>query len=615
MIPERIDNILPLVQKPARYTGGEVGAIYKNKTDVNLRFAFCFPDTYEIGMSHLGMKILYGLLNSREDTWCERVFTPWTDMQEQMKENDIKLYGLESFDALDEFDIIGFTLQYELSYTNILNMLDLGGIPIYAKDRTNLSGLVIAGGPCSCNPEPLVDFVDVFFLGESEQNLMEFCDLYGKAKAESWSKKEFLRVAGKIKGIYVSEMYDVEYCQDGTVKQVMPRDGAPFPVPKAIVEDLDGSYYPEEFVVPFIDIVHDRAMMEMMRGCIRGCRFCQAGFIYRPMREKSAEKINSGAKVLCESTGYDEVSLSSLSTSDYSDIEPLLDEMLEWTQDEKVNMSLPSLRVDNFSEELLEKVKKVRKSGLTFAPEAGTQRMRDVINKNVSQEEIIKTCRMAFEGGYTSVKLYFMLGLPTETDEDILGILETAKMVVDLFYEIPNRPKGKGVNVGVSVATFVPKPFTPFQFEPQDTAELIRHKQDILKKAPRNKKVSLSWHDMNTSILEAVFARGDRRLGKVIATAYEKGCIFDGWAEYFDFEKWQDCFRECGLDMDFYASRRRSFDEVLPWDHLDFYITKEFLIDENLHAKASQTSPNCREKCLLCGANKRSGEGVCFEKR
>ena len=616
MIPKHIDDILPLVQKPARYTGGETGAIYKNKNDVNLRFAFCFPDTYEIGMSHLGMKILYGLLNNQSDIWCERVFTPWTDMQKEMKDHDVKLYGLESFDPLSEFDIIGFTLQYELSYTNILNMLDLSGIKVFAKDRKSLSGIVIAGGPCSCNPEPIADFVDAFFLGESEQNLLEFCSLYKKAKSEKWSKSDFLKKAAKIKGIYIPSLYDVDYNTNGTVKSVMPNnDDVPFPVKKAIVEDLDSSYYPNEFVVPFVDIVHDRAMIEMMRGCIRGCRFCQAGFIYRPMREKSVNVIDSGAKVLCDSTGYNEVSLSSLSTSDYSEIEPLLDKMLEWTKEEQVNMSLPSLRVDNFSKGLLEKVKKVRKSGLTFAPEAGTQRMRDVINKNVSEEEIIKTCKMAFEGGYTSVKLYFMMGLPTETDEDVLGILETAKRVVDLFYSLENRPKGKSVNVGVSVATFVPKPFTPFEFEPQDTAEMIEHKQNLLKSAPKNRKITLSWHDMNTSILEAVFARGDRRLSKVIALAYESGCIFDGWAEHFDFAKWQECFDKCGLDMGFYASRKREFDEVLPWDHLDFYITKDFLIKENMSAKSSETSPNCREKCLSCGANRESGRGVCFEKR
>lgn len=615
MIPKYIDDILPLVQKPARYTGGEIGAIYKEKKDVNLRFAFCFPDTYEIGMSHLGMKILYGLLNKQEDIWCERVFTPWIDMQEQMKKNDIKLYGLESFDPLTEFDIVGFTLQYELSYTNIINMLDLADIPIFSKDRTSLSNLVIAGGPCSCNPEPIADFIDVFFLGESEKNIIKFCNLYKIAKENNWEKNQFLIESTKIQGIYVPALYDIKYNDDNTISEVVAKSGAPFPVKKAIIEDLDESYYPEEFVVPFIDIVHNRAMIEMMRGCIRGCRFCQAGFIYRPMREKQMDVINSGAKVLCESTGYNEISLSSLSTSDYSNIEPLLDEMLEWTQKDQINMSLPSLRVDNFSEELLDKVKKVRKSGLTFAPEAGTQRMRDVINKNVSEEEIMKTCTLAFEGGYTSVKLYFMLGLPTETDEDIIGILETAKRVVDLYYEMPDRPKGKGVNVSVSVATFVPKPFTPFQFEPQDTEEVIKHKHNILKSAPKNKKISLSWHDMNTSILEAVFAKGDRRLSKVIALAYEQGCMFDGWAECFNFGLWAKCFEQCGLEMSFYANRHRSFEEVLPWDHLDFYITKEFLIKENLTAMQSATSPNCREKCMNCGANKNSREGVCFEKR
>ena len=614
MKEKEFERLLLSVQKPGRYSGGEINSVIKEKEKVDVRFAFCFPDTYEIGMSHLGMKILYSQFNSREDIWCERVFAPWVDFEEKMRENNIPLFALESRDSIRDFDFIGFTLQYELSYTNVLNMLDLAGVPLRSEDRKDLSPLVVAGGPCVCNAEPLADFVDLFFLGEGEEVDLEVIDLYKEFKKKGGSKADFLKEAAKIEGVYVPSLYDVSYNEDGTVSAVTPKETAPKTVKKRVIKDMDNCFYPDKFVVPFIEIVHDRAVQEVFRGCIRGCRFCQAGFIYRPVREKSADTVDRQAKALCESTGYDEISLSSLSTSDYTELEPLLNQMLCWTEPNEISLALPSLRVDNFSKELLDKINHVRKSGLTFAPEAGTQRLRDVINKNVTEEEIFRTCKTAFEGGYTAVKLYFMLGLPTETDEDLAGIADLGQRIIDLFYSLPERPKGKSPSVSISVSTFVPKPFTPFQFEPQIERDEIERRQTVLKYSNKNRRVNISWHDSSTSLLEGAFARGDRRLGRVIESAFKKGCKFDSWNECFKPELWEEAFAENGLSPEFYAGRKREYSEINPWDHLDYGVTKRFLICENQRAHRAETTPNCREKCAGCGANC-YGEGVCYEKR
>ncbi len=615
MDTKELEKILLGVQKPGRYIGGEQGSVVKDKDKVDVRFAFCFPDTYEVGMSHLGIKILYSQFNAVEHIWCERVFAPWTDLEEIMRDRGIPLYALESLDPVADFDIIGFTLQYELSYTNVLNMLDLAGLPIRAADRTELKNIVVAGGPCVCNPEPLADFIDVFFPGEGEEVDLEFIELYRKHKKLGSTKQEFLREAAKIEGVYIPALYNVSYNEDGTVASVTPKpdSGAPVTVKKRIIRELDSTFYPSELVVPYVEIIHDRAVQEVFRGCIRGCRFCQAGYIYRPVREKSWQVVDKQAHELCKTSGYEDISLSSLSTSDYTQLEPLLNSMLEWSEKEKVSISLPSLRVDNFSAELLEKIKKVKKSGLTFAPEAGTQRLRDVINKNVTEEEIFRTCSTAFDGGYTNVKLYFMMGLPTENDDDIRGIAELGQKIVDLYYKNPNKPKGRGVNVSISLSTFVPKPFTPFEFEPQITADEIERRQRLLVASLTTKKVTVSWHESDTSLLEGAFARGDRRLGAVLERAYRLGCKFDSWGECFDFGKWMQAFDDCGLDPAFYANRLRDYNEVMPWDHLDYFVSKSFLVKENKLAHAEQTTLNCRQKCAGCGAAS-CGIGVCYEK-
>ncbi len=613
MLKDQLEPLLLKVQKPIRYVGGEFNSVVKDKAGIKTRMALCFPDNYEIGMSHLGLKILYSLINAREDCWAERVYAPWPDMEALMRENHIPLYGLESLDPLREFDFLGFSLQYELSYTNILNMLDLAGIDPLAENRTNDDPVIFAGGPCAMNAEPLCDFFDCFQLGEGEEIMLEMIDLYQKHRASGkWDKKAFLKDAAQIPGMYVPSLYDVTYHEDGTIAAITPKDGAPATITKRIVKDFDKVFYPDTFIVPYTEVVHDRAVLEVMRGCIRGCRFCQAGFIYRPIRAKKPDTLCSQGKALCESTGYEEMSLASLSTSDHPQVEEMLDKIIDYTQEEHINLSLPSLRVDNFSKELLEKVSKIRKSGLTFAPEAGTQRLRDVINKGVTEEEIMRTSRIAFEGGYTSVKLYFMLGLPFETMDDVLGITALGQRVVDLYYSLPTKPKGKAVNVSISVSTFVPKPFTPFQWAAQDTYDEIVEKQHALTHSVTTRKISLAWHEVRTSVLEGVIARGDRRLGKAIYNAWKMGCKFDSWEEFFDFDKWVKAIADAGLTMEFYASRQRTPDEIFPWDHIDVGVSKAFLRREYEKASRAEVTPNCKEHCAGCGANKLIGGGRCI---
>lgn len=607
MIKKEVEKILQYVQKPARYVGGELNSVIKDVDKVDIRYAFCFPDIYEIGMSHLGMKILYGLVNEREDAWCERVFAPDIDMEEQMRKHNVPLFALESGDYIKDFDMIGFTLMYELCYTNVLNMLDLAGIPLFSKDRTELAPIVCVGGPCACNPEPIADFVDIVFLGDGEESTNAVIDLLKECKKNGASKQEFLLKAKDITGVYVPSFYKDSYNDDGTLKELVPINDAPEKVKKSIVSDMNKCYYPKEFVVPFISIVHDRAVEEIFRGCIRGCRFCQAGFIYRPIREKSVETINAQSKALIESTGYDELSLCSLSTSDHSQVNEMLTSLIDWTVKDKINLSLPSLRVDNFSDELVDKLNKVRKSGLTFAPEAGTQRLRDVINKNVTEEEVIKTCTKAFDNGWTTVKLYFMMGLPTETMEDIEGIANLGMDVIHAFYNNPNRQKGTGLQVNISCSSFIPKPFTPFQWEPEDTMESLKAKQKHLLESIPSKKIKVSYHETPTSLLEGVLARGDRRLSAVLYSAYKKGCKFDSWDEHFKFDAWMEAFEENNLDPYFYTQRRRDFSEVLPWDHLDYGISRKFLERENIKAHENETTPHCRIQCAGCGANKLNG--------
>lgn len=612
MLKQKIENLLHLVEKPARYTGGELNSVIKDKDSVDIRVAFCFPDVYEVGMSHLGMKILYSLLNERADTWCERVFAPWVDMEQKMRENNIPLYGLESMEPIRDMDFVAFTLQYEMSYSNILNMLDLAGIPLLSKDRGEDDPFIMMGGPCAYSAECLAPFADFFQLGEGEEIMNECMDVYIKWKEAKLPRSEFLKMVSQIDGVYVPSFYDVSYNDDGTVKEITPLyDFVPKTVKKRVVEDLDSVYYPDKFVVPFVEIVHDRIMLEVFRGCIRGCRFCQAGQIYRPVREKSPQTLIRQAKALMQSTGYEEISLSSLSTSDYRGLKELTDELLKITEESRVSLALPSLRLDSFSMELMDKISKVRKSSLTFAPEAGTQRMRDVINKGITEEDLMNSAKMAFEGGYSSIKLYFMLGLPFETLDDVVGIGDLAQKVDRVYHTIPKENRAPGLRITLSVASFVPKAFTPFQWASQDSLEKLHVKQMALKDSITCKRIKYNYHEAPVSILEGVFARGDRRLSDVLIKAHEKGIKFDSWGEFFSMEKWMECFKECNLDPAFYT-RERSFDEILPWDMIDVGVKKSFLIEEAKRAERAEVTPNCRQKCSACGANCFKG-GVCYE--
>ena len=603
-------RILPSVQKPARYTGGEYNETKKDLASTRVRVAFCFPDTYEIGMSNLGMRILYGVMNQMEGVWCERVFAPWGDMEEQMRKHNLPLWALESQSEVRDFDMIAFTIGYEMAYSNILNMLDLAGVPLHSKDRHGLHNIVFAGGVCAYNPEPLADYIDFFSLGEGEDITVEIVSLYDRAKAEGWTKEAFLQEVSKIDGVYVPSFYRHEYNEDGTLAAIVPLNGAPGKITKRIIENLDEAYFPTKMIVPSTEIVHDRANLEVFRGCIRGCRFCQAGFSCRPVRKKSPEVLYRQAMETMEDSGCNEITLSSLSTSDYRGLKELTDALIPYCAANKINLSVPSLRADNFSRELMEKLQTVRKSGLTFAPEAGTQRLRDVINKNLTEEEILNTCTQAFQGGWSTVKLYFMLGLPTETDEDVLGIADLVYKIICAWKE-HGTAKKRGLQIHVATAFFVPKPHTPFQWEKQISPQEYLRRCKLLKSHFYSKSIKYDYHSPDLSRLEAVFARGDRRLGPVIETAVKNGARLDGWDEYFNYAKWYDAFRQCGIEEEFYTTRGYGEDEILPWDTIDVGVTKKFLQLERKRAYAEKITPDCREGCAGCGASELLKEVEC----
>ncbi len=606
-----IDRIIGQVSKPVRYMGNEYNMIVKDPSEVLIRFAIAFPDVYEVGMSHLGIKILYHIMNEREDTYCERVFAPWVDMEQKMRENNIPLFALETRDPVAGFDFLGFTLQYEMSYTNVINMLDLAGIPLMSRERDKSHPFVIAGGPCAYNAEPLADFLDLVVMGEGEEVVNQLLDEYREWKKNGADRQDFLIRAAGIDGVYVPAFYDVDYNEDGTIGSIKPnREGVPPVIRKRIVRDLDNVYYPETMIVPYMNVVHDRVTLEVFRGCTRGCRFCQAGMIYRPVRERSMSRLMELARELIKNTGYEEISLSSLSTSDYSQLEELIKQFMDEFQSRRVSFALPSLRIDSFSREFIEEMIKVRKAGLTFAPEAGTQRLRDVINKGVTDEDLMNSVTQAFELGWDNVKLYFMIGLPTETEEDLDGIADLARRVRACYLDINRGKQAHRLKITVSTSSFVPKPFTPFQWVAQDSIDLLRQKQELLRDKLRIKSVTYDWHDSELSFLEAVFARGDRRLGKVLLKAWEMGCKFDGWAECFNYPAWQEAFRTSEIEPEFYANRLRDKQEVLPWDHIDVGVTKAFLWREYEKALRGELTPDCREICHGCGIS-RLGGGLC----
>ena len=609
------DDILCKVEKPSRYVGGELNQVIKNPKDVDIRFAFCFPDVYEVGMSHLGTRILYHTINLREDTYCERTFAPWPDMEELMRKNNIPLYTLETKDSLDKFDLLGFTLQYEMSYTNILNMLDMSGITIRASERGEDEPIIMAGGPCAYNPEPLYDIVDFFEIGEGEEMMDDVLEVYAKHKANGKvNKKEFLREISHIGGIYVPSLYDVSYNEDGTIREFTPKyEDVPAKVKKRIVNNFDKVSFPDEMIVPYTDIVHDRVVLETARGCTNGCRFCQAGMIYRPVREKTTNTLIEQARKALKATGYDEVSLASLSICDYSNIQNLISSLVLEHEADKVGIALPSIRVDAFSVDLIKEIQKVRKTGLTFAPEAGSQRMRDIINKGLTEERILEAAKSAFESGWSTIKLYFILGLPYETTEDAAGIGELAEKMADVYFGIPKDVRNKGLKITVSTSILVPKPFTPFQWAPMARPEIVDERIKAVRGAIKSRSIVYNYHEQETSFMEAVFARGDRRTCDVLIKAFEKGAKFDGWSEYFNMEIWNEAMEECNLDSEFYVYREREYDEILPWDFIDIGVNRKYMERENEKAKKAELTKNCLEGCTGCGINVNFKEGKCFE--